>query len=127
MGSFVWMIQAQSQQANPNFTGGTVTKMEDNSKATIVKFRFDPGARTKWHSHDGGQIIMVEEGVARHQVKGQPVTELKAGETTYAGPGVVHWHGAAPKQGGTQYNVTKGTVTWLDAVTDQEYNAAPKK
>ena len=69
----------------------------------------------------------MEEGVAHTQVKGGPVIELKAGETTYVGPGVVHWHGAAPDQGGVQYNVTRGGITWLDEVTDAEFRAAPKK
>ena len=38
---------------------------------------------------------MIEEGAGFNQVKGGPVMELHAGETTYVGPGVVHWHGAA--------------------------------
>src|SRR5579884_3220198 len=98
---------------NPNFTGGTVTKLDDKSNATIAHFRFGPGSRTKWHSHSGGQIILVEEGVALTQVKGGPVVELHAGETTYVGPGVVHWHGGGSEKGGVQYNVTRGDITWL--------------
>jgi len=120
------VLNAQEKQ-NPNFTGGTVTKLDEGTKSTIAHFRFDPGARTKWHSHDGGQIILVEEGVAHTQVKGGPVIELKAGESTYAGPGVVHWHGAAPDKGGVQYNVTRGGITWLEEVTDKEFRTAPKK
>jgi quercetin dioxygenase-like cupin family protein len=112
---------------NPNFTGGEVTKLEDTSNATIAHFRFGPGSRTKWHSHSGGQIILVEEGVGLTQVKGDPVIELHAGETTYAGPGVVHWHGAAPDKGGVQFNVTRGAITWLGEVTDAEFKAKPKR
>lgn len=123
----LWMLQGQEKQ-NPNFTGGNVTKLDAGAAPSIAHFRFDPGSRTKWHSHSGGQIILVEEGVARTQVKGGPVIELKAGESTYVGPGVVHWHGAAPDRGGVQYNVTRaGTITWLDEVTDKEFRTAPKK
>ena len=104
-----------------------MTKLDDNSKATIAHFRFGPGSRTKWHSHSGGQIILVEEGVGRTQVKGGPVLELHAGETTYAGPGVAHWHGAAPDQGATQFNVQRGATTWLEAVTEKDYSAPPKR
>src|SRR5947209_16568362 len=69
--SGLWVMEAQEKQKqNPNFTGGTVTPLEENSKGAIAHFRFDPGARTKWHSHEGGQIILVEEGVGRTQVKG---------------------------------------------------------
>jgi quercetin dioxygenase-like cupin family protein len=119
-----WVVQAQ-QAPNPNFTG-TVKTVEENSKGQIAHFRFEAGSRTKWHSHSGGQIILVEEGVGLYQEKGGPVMELRAGETRYCPPGVVHWHGAAPDQGGTQFNVSRGDITWLDAVTDQEFNAPHK-
>jgi quercetin dioxygenase-like cupin family protein len=122
----LFFLQAQ-QAPNPNFTGGEVTKLDDKSNATIAHFRFGPGSRTKWHSHSEGQIILVEEGVALTQVKGGPVVELHAGQTTYVGPGVVHWHGAAPDQGGVQYNVTRGSITWLGEVTDAEYHAKPRQ
>jgi len=114
-------------QQSSNFTGGKVTAIDEKPAGAIAHFRFDPGARTKWHTHEGGQIILVEEGVARTQEKGGPVIELHAGETIYCPPGVLHWHGAAPNQGGVQYNVARGKTTFTDEVTDAEYNAAPKK
>jgi quercetin dioxygenase-like cupin family protein len=114
-------------QQSSNFTGGKVSAVTDNSKPGIAHFHFDPGARTKWHSHEGGQIILVEEGVALTQVKGGPVIELHAGDTIYAPPGVVHWHGAAPTQGGTQFNIARGATTWGDEVTEPEYTARPQK
>lgn len=124
--SSLWLMHAQQQKQESNFTG-TIERLQDNSKAGIAHIHFDPGARTKWHIHEGGQIILIEDGVGRTQVKGGPVLELHAGETTYAKPGVAHWHGAAPNQAATQFNVQRGTTTWLDAVTDQEYNAKPKR
>jgi quercetin dioxygenase-like cupin family protein len=123
--SGVLLVQAQQKQ-NPNFTGGTVTPIDDK-EGNIAHFRFEPGARTKWHSHERGQIILVEEGIGRTQVKGGPVLELQAGETTYAGPGVVHWHGAGPDKGGVQYNISRGGITWLQEVTDQEFRAPAKR
>ena len=119
-------VFAYSQEKpNPNFTGGEVHPVKEGADGTIVKFYFGPGARTKWHSHSGGQIIMVVDGVALYQEKGGPVVEMHAGETHFCPPGVVHWHGAAPHEGGTQYNVTRGAITWGDVVTDAEYNATP--
>lgn len=123
--SALWLIDAQQKQS-PNFTGGDVTTVKENSDGNIAHFHFAPGARTKWHSHERGQIILVEEGVARTQVKGGPVIELHAGETIYCPPGVTHWHGAAPNQGGIQYNISRGGITWLDEVTEQEFTAPPK-
>jgi quercetin dioxygenase-like cupin family protein len=123
--SGLWILHAQEKQ-NPNFTG-TVVRLEETSNSSIAHFRFEPGSRTKWHSHEGGQIILVEEGVGLTQVKGGPVVELHAGETTYVGPGVVHWHGAAPDKGGVQFNVSRGGITWLGEVTDAEFRAKPKR
>jgi quercetin dioxygenase-like cupin family protein len=127
--SGLWVMDAQEKQQkqSPNFTGGTVTPLEENTKGNIAHFRFDPGSRTKWHSHGGGQIILVEEGVGRTQVKGGPVIELHANETIYCPPNVVHWHGAAPDKGGVQYNISRGGITWLEEVTDAEFRAPAGK
>ena len=118
----LWALDAQ--QTSPNFTG-TITRLKEDPPALITYIRFDPGARTKWHVHEKGQLMLVEDGVALEQQKGQPVREIHAGEAIWCPPGVAHWHGAAPNQGGTQYNVTRGGITWLDPVTDAEYTATP--
>jgi quercetin dioxygenase-like cupin family protein len=119
----LWSVHAQQSS---NFTG-TVTRVEEGSDGIIAHFRFAPGARTKWHSHERGQIILVEQGIARTQVKGGPVIELHAGEIIYAPPGVVHWHGAAPDKECIQYNVTRGMVSWFEEVSEKDYTAPPKK
>jgi len=118
-------IAYSQDKPNPNFTGGKVKPLKENSQGNSVRFYFGPGARTKWHSHEGGQVILVEDGVGLYQEKGGPVVEMRAGETHYCPPGVVHWHGASPKEGGTQFNTSRGGITWGDAVTDEEFNAKP--
>jgi quercetin dioxygenase-like cupin family protein len=123
--SSFWILQAQPKQ-NPNFMG-TVTPVEENSKGNPAHFRFEAGSRTKWHSHEGGQIILVEDGIGLTQEKGGPVIELHAGDAIYARPGVVHWHGAAPEAAGVQFNVSRGGITWLEEVTDKEYTAKPRQ
>jgi len=119
----LWSVHAQQ---NSNFTG-TITRLQEGSDGIIAHIRFAAGARTKCHSHERGQIILVEEGIARTQVKGGPVVELHAGDTIYTPPGVVHWHGAAPDKECVQYNVTRGAVTWLDEVSEKDYTAAPRR
>jgi quercetin dioxygenase-like cupin family protein len=116
--------QARDVLVNPNFTG-TIYIVKENSTGTFAHFRFEPGAHTKWHFHEMGQVILCEEGVCRSQLKGGPVIELHTGETTYVPPGVPHWQGAAPKEGGTQFNVQRGTTNWLEEVTEAEYNTPP--
>ena len=43
------------------------------------RYHFDPGARTKWHSHEGGQVIYVEEGRLRVQERGKAAREVEQG------------------------------------------------
>ena len=118
------IFAASAQQPNPNFTGN-ITRLQENPPGQITYIHFDAGARTKWHTHEKGQLIFVEEGVALAQEKDGPIIELHAGEVIWCPPGVAHWHGASPTQGGTQYNVTRGGITWLAEVSDAEYNAKP--
>lgn len=64
----VWTGRAQQQPAGataPRFTG-TSTAMEGKD-LTIARRRFEPGARTYWHSHDRGQLLLVEQGRMRVQ------------------------------------------------------------
>ncbi|MGD9904970.1 MAG: cupin domain-containing protein [Vicinamibacterales bacterium] len=105
---------------DPRFTGrSTVLDAKDLSAA---RRRFDPGARSAWHSHDNGQLLYVEEGRMRTQKRGQPVQELGVGESDYTGPKVVHWHGAAAGTHLIQVNVGFGGETrWMQKVTDAEY------
>lgn len=122
--SGLWTLHAQQQGTSPNFTG-TIQRLKEDPPGQITYIHFDPGARTKWHIHEKGQLVFVEEGVALEQEKGGPVREIHAGEAIWCPPGVAHWHGAAPDKGSTQYNVTRGGITWLDQVTDQEYKQTP--
>lgn len=118
----------QPPDPNANFTG-TVTRLESNIRVRAARIHFEPGARTKWHVHERGQILLCEEGVARTQVQGHPVQELHPGETAYVPGGVPHWHGAAAGQSTTLFSVdvSDGQTKWLDAVTEAEYKADPKR
>jgi len=113
-------IYAQQPADDPRFTGKS-TVME-GKELTVARRHFEPGARSAWHSHDKGQLLLVEEGRMRTQKRGQAVKELGVGESDYTGPNLVHWHGAAPGQALVQINVGFGGETkWLDKVTDAEY------
>ena len=118
----LWIILAgivAAQQA-PQFTGKS--EVMDGKNLTVARRHFDAGARTYWHSHSNGQLLMVENGRMRTQQKGGAVRDLGVGESDYAGPNVVHWHGATPDQPLVQINVGFGGETkWMEQVTDAEY------
>ena len=110
-----------------NFTG-TVNRLESNIPVRAARIRFEPGARTKWHVHERGQVLLCEEGVARTQVQGHPLQVLHPGETAYVPGGVPHWHGASPDQATVLFSVdvSNGQTKWLGEVTDAEYRGGSK-
>lgn len=110
-----------------NFTG-TVKRLESNIPVRAARIRFEPGARTKWHVHERGQVLLCEEGVARTQVQGHPLQVLHPGETAYVPGGVPHWHGASPDQATVLFSVdvSNGQTKWLGEVTDAEYRDGRK-
>lgn len=114
---------------NDNFTGTAYLQMlvkNDSLNPTAVgNVTFEPGARTKWHSHPGGQIILATDGIGFYQEKGQPKKIIHKGETVKCPPNIEHWHGANADNHFVQLAITnndKGNVVWLKPVTDEEYN-----
>ena len=117
-----WVGEAQPPPAAaaPRFTGKT--EVMESKDLSIARRRFEPGARSAWHSHDRGQLLMVEQGRMRAQKRGEPIKEYGVGESDYAAADVVHWHGATATQALVQLNVGfGGGAKWFEDVTDAEY------
>jgi quercetin dioxygenase-like cupin family protein len=121
--SATWVGRAQQGQppSAARFTG-TSTSM-DGKELTIARRRFEAGARTYWHSHPKGQLLLVEQGRMRTQKRGEAMKELAQGGTDYTKPDVVHWHGAAPDQPLIQINAGfgGGPAKWFEEVTADQY------
>lgn len=128
LASLCWIASAQQRSPEPkrpptvvtaNFTG-TVRSL-DASDVRAVRFQYEAGARSYWHSHEGSQVLLLEQGRGRAQLQGQKVQELVPGQPVLLPAGVPHWHGAAPDQGLTQIAVNVGAATFTRPVTDDEY------
>jgi len=89
---------------------------------------FDPGARTAWHTHPLGQVLIVTAGVGRVQRWGDPVDEIRKGDVVWIPHGQKHWHGAAPNTSMAHIAIVEEldgkTVDWMEKVSDAQY-AAP--
>jgi quercetin dioxygenase-like cupin family protein len=114
---------------NNNFTGTVYLQMliaaDSVNPTAIGNVTFEPGARTKWHYHPAGQILMVTDGVGYYQEKGQFKKILRKGDVIKCPPNVPHWHGASRDSYFVQVAVTtndKGNAVWLEEVNDIEYN-----
>lgn len=111
------------------FTGKTNLNMlvtcDDVWNSSIGNVTFEAGARTNWHIHSGGQILLVTAGEGRYQEEGKDIRILKKGDVVKIPPNVRHWHGAAPKSEfahiSIEPNLPNNQTTWLEAVTDEQY------
>jgi quercetin dioxygenase-like cupin family protein len=87
--------------------------------------RFEPGARTAWHTHPLGQTIHITAGIGLVQIWGGPIREVRAGDTVWFAPGEKHWHGATPTMAMTHIAIQEALdgkhVEWLEHVSDEQY------
>lgn len=122
-----WLIGAGGHeqaagQGQAHFTGTPTVLGAHNIRVSSSHIHLEPGVRTWWHSHEHGQVMIVEQGRGRYQNQGESVKEFGAGDTAYAPANVMHWHGAAPDQAMTQVAVSVGQTTWGGEVRDDEYH-----
>ena len=113
---------------NNNFTGTVYLQNLMNADSlnptSVGNVTFEAGARTKWHKHPGGQILLVLEGVGYYQEEGQAKKILRKGDVIKCPPNIPHWHGASVDSAFEQVAITNrhlGEVVWLQEVTDDEY------
>lgn len=89
---------------------------------------FDPGARTRWHTHPVGQLLVITAGAGCVQKWGGPVEKVFAGDIVWFDSGEKHWHGAAPTTSMTHIAITEAengsAVEWLEPVSDEQYVGA---
>lgn len=109
-----------------NFTGTAWVNMlagpQNGVNCSLGRVSFEPGARTNWHYHPGGQILIVTEGVGYYQEKGKQRRIIRRGDVIICAPNVAHWHGASTDSSMTHIAVSpdadKGGAVWLQRVTD---------
>ena len=98
---------------------------DDIFNSSITNVTFEAGARTNWHKHSGGQILLVIDGEARYQEEGKEIQILHSGDVVKITPNVKHWHGAAPDSWFThisiETNIPNNQTDWLEPVSNKEY------
>ena len=111
---------------NDTFVGTawlTMLVTADSTNHTAVgNVTFEPGARTNWHRHPAGQIVLVTGGVGYYQEQGRPKKILRKGDVVVWPPQVPHWHGASSDSVFVQLAITgreKGPTEWLQAVSEE--------
>jgi quercetin dioxygenase-like cupin family protein len=110
------MHVSKGKDANPQrtmrdmFTGGVHQHPhidEAHGKSLRINLvRFDPGGRTKWHTHEFEQGLIVLEG------KGIVATEqqehvIEPGDVIVIPEGEKHWHGATETTGMAHFSINQ--------------------
>ncbi len=121
--------QSSQKGSGEWFTGAVridpLFQPNDAARAGAGQVTFEPCARTAWHTHPLGQVLIVTSGVGRVQQWGGPVEELRAGDVVWTPPGVKHWHGASPTTAMIHIAITEQldgkVVEWMEKVTDEQY------
>lgn len=121
--------QASAAAPSEYFTGSARVegRFKGTGEARIGGARviFSKGARTNWHSHPLGQTLFVTEGIGLVQAWGEPVQEIRPGDTVWIPAGIKHWHGASAEAGMTHIAASESkdgsSVVWMEPVTDEQY------
>jgi len=119
--------QAATPAGNEHFSGqvamAALFEADGPGALNSHHVHFAPGARTHWHSHPDGQVLLILEGRGRTQVAGGAVTDMATGDAVHVPGGLQHWHGADPDAAMTHLSVTgHGGTAWDGPpVTDEEY------
>ncbi len=104
---------------------------DKNNEFSLGSVTFQPGARTNWHTHPKGQVLIVTGGEGFYQEKGRPAQALKKGDVVNIPENLEHWHGASAGSTLVHIAITNykddKNVVWLKPVTDEEYSAVNKK
>ena len=104
---------------------------DKNNEFSAGSVTFDPIARTHWHTHPKGQVLIVIEGNGIYQEKGKPAQPIKKGDVVNIPENTEHWHGASATSKMVHIAITNykedTQVTWLQPVTEEEYDIATNK
>jgi quercetin dioxygenase-like cupin family protein len=119
----------QTQAPADHFTGTVyitpVVKGEEPSCLTCISVSFETCARSDWHTHPKGQLLIVTKGNGLIQEWGKPICKIQQGDMIWTPPGVKHWHGGSYNEPMThtaiQEAVDGKNVQWLEKVTEEQY------
>jgi quercetin dioxygenase-like cupin family protein len=129
----ITVTPASARPATPGpaeyFTGSTRVQplfpANEPTRASGGSVTFEPGARSAWHTHPLGQVLIVTAGFGWVQLWGGPKQDIRQGDVVWIPPGLKHWHGATATASMThtaiQEQLDGRNVEWMEHVTDEQY------
>jgi quercetin dioxygenase-like cupin family protein len=117
-----------SEQRTGTFTGTVhLDPVMNTGDVVINTVIFTPGARTYWHRHAGGQLLIVSSGRGIVATRDGQVHVIGSGDVIWTDPGEEHWHGACADSLLTHMAVSLGTTEWGHEVAEADYAAARRR
>ena len=108
-----------------NFTGeawfGPLDVAGEPEGLMVIGVLFEPGARTDWHHHPGGQTLYVASGAGYVRNTDGRTVEISAGDVVSIPAGETHWHGATAGSYLMHLSLTMGGPTqWEGGKVDED-------
>jgi quercetin dioxygenase-like cupin family protein len=112
-----------AEQRTATFTGIVWgdSVLAETDGVLINSVSFAPGARTHWHRHGGGQVLVVTSGSGMVYDRAGEGGEITTGDVVFIEPGVEHWHGAGPDSPLVHLAISLHGHEWLEPVSDEQY------
>ena len=123
--------QPSGKQSAANFSGDVrrdpLFQTRAPSRLIGTSVTFEPRARTAWHTHPLGQILIIMSGCGWVQCWGEGKQEVRPGDVVWFEPGEKHWHGATATNAMTHIalveHIDGNAADWMEHVTDEQYSA----
>ncbi len=114
-----------SKNPTETFTGSVwMDQVFTSEKLNVLDVFFTPGARTYWHKHEIGQLLIVMHGSGYISNENNDVYAIRSGDKVFIPAGEVHWHGGSSNSYLLHTAVSMGKTEWMHEVSDSDYNSA---
>lgn len=114
-----------SEQRGETFTGVVYADpvLATGDGVTVNTVTFTPCARTYWHHHERGQLLVVLSGRGVVANRDGDFKVLQGSDIVWVPAGEQHWHGGSATTMLIHNAVSHGKTTWLEEVPEADYRA----
>ncbi|HEY5689375.1 MAG TPA: cupin domain-containing protein [Yeosuana sp.] len=95
----------------------------------ITKATFKANSTLDWHKHSTAQVLIIVNGEAYYQERGNEPVILKEGDIIKCEKDIEHWHSSTKYSDVTYLALYGGgqPTTWTEVVTQEYYDDVSKK
>ncbi|MBE17096.1 MAG: cupin domain-containing protein [Dokdonia sp.] len=101
-----------------------IVSADEDLNYNITKATFKANSTLDWHKHATPQVLIVVDGQAYYQERGNPAIILKEGDVVTCAKNTEHWHSSTKDQDVTYLAIYGGgqPTTWTEVLTQEYYD-----